>query len=81
MVWGTPSLVADACGMSTQWRHPRRVSCSNDHNGREYFELAHAGTNIRITTPGALTRTRWNREQAQQLRDALSALLNETARR
>ncbi len=61
--------------METQPRNQHRISCANDENGREFFELRSSGTDIRISTPGALTRTWWSRQQASELRDALSQLL------
>ncbi len=66
--------------MGTQPHNPHRISCANDANGREFFELRSSGTTIRISTPGALTRTWWSRQQASQLRDALSELLAGTGR-
>ena len=61
--------------MATQPRNQHRISCANDVTGREFFELRSSGVTIRISTPGALTRTWWSRQQASQLRDALSELL------
>lgn len=58
-----------------------RVQCRNEQDGREFFKLDADGSSIRITTPGALTRTRWSREQAAKLRDALGELLDQTGQR
>ena len=67
--------------MDPQPRNLHRISCANAANGREFFELRSSGTTIRISTPGALTRTWWSRQQASQLRDALSELLGGTGSR
>ena len=71
-------LLVDGSGMGTQPRNLHRISCANDANGREFFELRSSGGTVRISTPGALTRTWWSRQQASQLRDALSELLGDT---
>lgn len=57
-----------------------RVVCSNERGGKESFALERSGTGIRIDVPTVLTRTDWTRQQAAQLRDTLTTLLDEGAR-
>ncbi|SDK29821.1 hypothetical protein SAMN04487820_106205 [Actinopolyspora mzabensis] len=64
--------------MTTRSTNPVSVRCNTvEHAGTESLQLSIERDRLTIITPTVYDRTRWNAEQARQLRDTLTKLLGQ----
>ncbi|WP_017972807.1 hypothetical protein [Actinopolyspora halophila] len=65
---------------STETDHIKVRCTTLESGGRESFVLHRSGKQLRIDTPTVFHRTVWTPEQARELRDALTTLLDRLTR-